>query len=135
MYWNFFITIALLPILSSLVSKVFAPKQFAAVALMLSCFYEIALKRTSLEAYLLGDYRVDLISKNKEGIFSLIGCTALFLASCWVGETARHVRDLQSYKLFIKKMAVASVVSNSAYLIVHHFLDLESSRRLVLTRF
>lgn len=105
------------------------------VALMVSCLYEIALKRTSLEAYLLGDYRVDLISMNKEGLFSLIGCTALFLASCWVGENARHVRDIQSYKQFIKKMAVASVISTSAYVVGRHFLGLESSRRLVLTRF
>ena len=131
MYWNFFITIALLPILSSLVSKFFAPKQFALVALGLSCLYEIVLKRTPLEQYLLGDYRLDLISMNKEGLFSLIGCTSLFLASCWVGKNARQVRDIQSYKEFIKKMALSSTVSTSAYLIGHEFFVLESSRRLV----
>lgn len=135
MYWNFFITIALLPILSSLVSKLFDVKHFAVVALAISCLYEIALKKTRLEQYLLGDYRIDLISMNKEGIFSLIGCTCLFLASCWVGENARHVRDTKSYRQFVKKMALSSIISTSAYLLGHHLFDLESSRRLVKSHY
>ena len=80
-HWNFFFTLALLPpwvaifqFLNSLVPST------ALLALVLSSFYQALLEYTSLKAYILTAPRVDLLSMNREGVFSFLGYLAIFLA-------------------------------------------------------
>ncbi len=84
-HWNFFFTLALLPpsvalfqSLSSLVSSI------ALLALLLGSTYQALLEYTSLKAYILTAPRVDLLSMNREGVFSFLGYLAIFL----VGQSA-----------------------------------------------
>jgi glucosaminylphosphatidylinositol acyltransferase len=80
-HWNFFFTLALLPPYVALFQSAlqFVPS-FAALAILLGTFYQIALEATSLKAYILTAPRTNLLSKNREGIFSFFGYLAIFLA-------------------------------------------------------
>ena len=56
-------------------------------AALLMIVYQVILSSTHLEAFLLSDDRAsDFISQNKEGIFSLIGYTAIYLHAAHLGS-------------------------------------------------
>lgn len=80
-HWNFFFTLGLLPPFVAVFQSALAvvPSN-AALALILSGLYEVALDETSLGAFVLTAPRDGLLAKNKEGIFSFFGYLAIFLA-------------------------------------------------------
>lgn len=80
-HWNFFFTLAFLPPFVALFQSAlkFIPS-YAALALMLAGAYQVVLERTELKAYILTAPRVDLLSQNREGVFSFVGYLAIFLA-------------------------------------------------------
>ena len=80
-HWNFFFTLGLLPpFVAVSQSALQVVPSSAALALLLSGVYQVALETTSLKAYVLTAPRVDLVSKNREGLASFIGYLAIFLA-------------------------------------------------------
>lgn len=85
-HWNFFFTLGLLPPFMAIFQSAlnFIPS-FAALSLLVSGTYQVLLESTDLKAYVLTAPRVDLLSKNREGIFSFIGYLAIFLAGQDVG--------------------------------------------------
>ncbi|CAK7219038.1 Glucosaminyl phosphatidylinositol (GlcN-PI) nositol acylation protein [Sporothrix curviconia] len=80
-HWNFFFTLGFLPpfvaVAQSLLQVV---PSSAALALLLAGVYQVALETTSLKAFVLTAPRVDLVSKNREGLASFVGYLAIFLA-------------------------------------------------------
>lgn len=80
-HWNFFFTLGFLPPFVALFQEIlrFIPS-YAALSMFVSGLYELALNRTELKAYILTAPRVDIISMNREGIFSFLGYLAIFLA-------------------------------------------------------
>lgn len=80
-HWNFFFTLGLLPpfVAASQAALSFVPSH-AALALLISGTYQMLLETTHLKSYVLTAPRVDLISMNREGIFSFVGYLAIFLA-------------------------------------------------------
>ncbi|KAJ5089319.1 hypothetical protein N7532_008003 [Penicillium argentinense] len=86
-HWNFFFTLSFLPpfveIFDSL--TVFIPS-YEALAIGMAIIYQVLLESTDLKGFILVSPRGDdLISKNREGIFSFIGYLAIFLAGRGVG--------------------------------------------------
>jgi glucosaminylphosphatidylinositol acyltransferase len=80
-HWNFFFTLALLPPFVAVFQSAFKfIPSFAALAILLGSIYQVALEYTSLKAFILTAPRTDLLSKNREGIFSFFGYLAIFLA-------------------------------------------------------
>lgn len=80
-HWNFFFTLGLLPpFVEALRSALRFVPSFAALALLLAMAYEVALDKTDLGAFVLTAPRTDLLSMNKEGVFSFFGYLAIFLA-------------------------------------------------------
>jgi phosphatidylinositol glycan class W len=80
-HWNFFFTLALLPPFVAFFQFAFQLiPSFAALAIALGILYQIALECTSLKAFILAAPRLNLFSKNREGIFSFFGYLAIFLA-------------------------------------------------------
>ncbi|KAK2036392.1 GPI-anchored wall transfer protein 1 [Colletotrichum somersetense] len=80
-HWNFFFTLGFLPpFVAIFQSALKIIPSYAALAIMLSVLYQVALESTHLKAYILTAPRVDLLSKNREGIFSFFGYLAIFLA-------------------------------------------------------
>ncbi|TQN74022.1 GPI-anchored wall transfer protein 1 [Colletotrichum shisoi] len=80
-HWNFFFTMGLLPpFVAIFQSALKIVPSYAALAIILSVLYQVALESTGLKAYILTAPRMDLLSKNREGIFSFFGYLAIFLA-------------------------------------------------------
>lgn len=80
-HWNFFFTLALLPpfveIFHSLTAII---PWYELLALIIAVAYQVALESTDLKSYILVSPRgPDLLSKNREGVFSFIGYLAIFL--------------------------------------------------------
>lgn len=80
-HWNFFFTLGFLPpFVAAFQAALKYIPSYAALALMLGVVYQVVLESTDLKAYILTAPRVDLLSKNREGVFSFIGYLAIFLA-------------------------------------------------------
>jgi phosphatidylinositol glycan class W len=59
---------------------------YEALAVIISVIYQVALESTDLKSYILVSPRgPDLLSKNREGVFSFLGYLAIFLAGRGVG--------------------------------------------------
>lgn len=84
--WNFFFTLGFLPILCNL----FAPFIFALSPLVTSFIvgvgYEYLLTQRRLMDFIITGPRVDFISDNREGIFSLLGYFSIFLNGLALGS-------------------------------------------------
>lgn len=93
-HWNFFFTLGLLPPFISLFQTLSAqsPTIVAFISLLLGCVYQAVLEYTNLKAFVLTAPRTDLLSQNREGIFSFTGYLAMYLAGQAIGlhVLARH---------------------------------------------
>ena len=83
-HWNFFFTLGFLPPFVELADSIPGIRKwnssYAILALIISLAYEIVLNNTELLWYILvSDRGPDLLSKNREGVFSFIGYLAIFL--------------------------------------------------------
>jgi phosphatidylinositol glycan class W len=80
-HWNFFFTLGLLPPFVVLFqSALKLVPSYAGLALLLGVLYQVVLESTALKAYILAAPRTDLLSMNREGVFSFWGYLAIFLA-------------------------------------------------------
>jgi phosphatidylinositol glycan class W len=80
-HWNFFFTLGFLPPFVALFqSALKVVPSYAGLAILLGVAYQVVLDSTSLKAYILIGPRTDLLSMNREGIFSFWGYLAIFLA-------------------------------------------------------
>ncbi|KAK4241820.1 GPI-anchored wall transfer protein 1 [Achaetomium macrosporum] len=80
-HWNFFFTLGFLPPFVALFqSALKVVPSYAGLALLLGVLYQVALESTDLKAYILVGPRTNLLSMNREGVFSFWGYLAIFLA-------------------------------------------------------
>ncbi|KIX07921.1 uncharacterized protein Z518_02575 [Rhinocladiella mackenziei CBS 650.93] len=110
-HWNFFFTLALLPPfveLSDLITHhIF--KSYDILALVLALAYELLLTHTTLLEYILISPRgPDLLSMNREGIFSFIGYLAIYLAGRGTGGRIVRFNEPVSDPVFFFKKKTAS---------------------------
>ncbi|PWY92033.1 GPI-anchored wall transfer protein 1 [Aspergillus heteromorphus CBS 117.55] len=81
-HWNFFFTLGLLPPFVEIFDAlaIFIPS-YEVLSLGVAVLYQVALESTDLKSYILVSPRgPDLLSKNREGVFSFLGYFAIFLA-------------------------------------------------------
>ncbi|KAE8380658.1 GPI-anchored wall transfer protein 1 [Aspergillus bertholletiae] len=86
-HWNFFFTLGLLPpfveIFDALATII---PSYEILSLGIAILYQVALESTDLKSYILVSPRgPDLLSKNREGVFSFLGYLAIFLAGRAIG--------------------------------------------------
>jgi phosphatidylinositol glycan class W len=80
-HWNFFFTLGFLPPFMALCHAAFSfIPSYAFLAFFISTVYQVVLDSTDLKAFILSAPRTGLLSQNREGIFSLAGYLAIFLA-------------------------------------------------------
>ncbi|KAL4787490.1 GPI-anchored wall transfer protein 1 [Aspergillus varians] len=81
-HWNFFFTLGLLPPFVEIFEGVATLiPSYEALSLGVAVLYQVALESTDLKSYILVSPRgADLLSKNREGVFSFLGYLAIFLA-------------------------------------------------------
>ena len=116
-HWNFFFTLGFLPpfveVFDSLTA--FIP-WYDALALGVAVLYQVVLESTDLKAYILVSPRgPDLLSKNREGVFSFLGYLAIFLAGRATGvraipRSASSSSPMQDRQKVLTKLAIQSLV-------------------------
>ncbi|NXM42096.1 PIGW protein, partial [Gymnorhina tibicen] len=89
-HWNFFFTLAFVRLAASLLLAIFPKHKAWLVGLALAVLYQLLLSTTSLKAFILHgsdgrDSRLGFLDANREGLLSLLGYLAIYLASVQVG--------------------------------------------------
>ena len=141
-HWNFFFTLGFLPPFVALFrSALWLVPSYAGLAMLIGVLYQVALETTSLKAYILAAPRVDLISMNREGIFSFLGYLAIFLAGQDTGmfvlprrvNPRSNSSDGSQRTTLLMTMAVWSLAWGALYFLTtnySHGLGLDVSRRM-----
>ncbi|XP_027921855.1 uncharacterized protein At4g17910 isoform X1 [Vigna unguiculata] len=84
-HWNFFFTLAAVSILTSFIN--ISPQYCGVIGSLLLVGYQFCLVQ-GLNHYLLSDERgVDILSQNKEGIFSIFGYWGMYLLGVYIGNS------------------------------------------------
>ena len=88
-HWNFFFTLALLPPFVTLFQTVFSVlvPSYALLSMLVGGIYNLGLEFTDLKKYVLSAPRENILSMNREGIFSFWGYLSVFLAGQSAGMT------------------------------------------------
>lgn len=141
-HWNFFFTLGFLPPFVAVFQSLFAlVPSYAILSCALAAIYELALDKTNLGAYILTAARIDLLSKNREGIFSFFGYLAIFLAGQSLGTYALPrqqglAKDI-SMIVWLKRSILGKLIISSAlwtalfYVSISYYgFGLSVSRRL-----
>ncbi|KAJ8083308.1 Glucosaminyl phosphatidylinositol (GlcN-PI) nositol acylation protein [Marasmius tenuissimus] len=84
-HWNFFLTLAVLPILQVLLHPFMAYCSITTLGMAVMFLHQIALSKYGLEDYVFTAPRISLISANKEGLVSLTGYLAVHLFGLTTG--------------------------------------------------
>ncbi|NWI14565.1 PIGW protein, partial [Crypturellus soui] len=89
-HWNFFFTLAFVRLAASLILTTFPKSKSWIVAMNLAVLYQLILNITSLKTFVLHgsngkDTRVGFLNANREGLLSLFGYLAIYMASVQVG--------------------------------------------------
>ncbi|NXN97929.1 PIGW protein, partial [Rhinopomastus cyanomelas] len=89
-HWNFFFTLAFVRLAASLLLAVFPKTKSWIVAINLAVFYQLILNTTPLKMFILHgsdgtDARAGFFDANREGLLSLFGYLAIYMASVQVG--------------------------------------------------
>ncbi|XP_028840219.1 phosphatidylinositol-glycan biosynthesis class W protein [Denticeps clupeoides] len=98
-HWNFFFTLAIVRVSASGLLAIFPANKSWLVALLIAAVYQVSLEATGLKAFLVhnGDRTSGFLVANKEGIFSVVGYVAIYMAGVQIGlyvmETRVLVRD------------------------------------------
>ncbi|NXT96669.1 PIGW protein, partial [Anhinga rufa] len=97
-HWNFFFTLAFVRLAASLLLAIFPKDKSWIVALNLAVLYQLILNTTSLKTFILHggdgrDTRVGFLNANREGLLSLFGYLAIYMASVQVGLCLQKCRN------------------------------------------
>lgn len=153
-HWNFFLTLATIPIFTFFIGMMIPLRLFGYSAIIISLgktnnddlmnvlalVYQIFLRADpSFQEFVLSDTRDprSFVSLNKEGIFGLIGMIAIFLYACHVGSMIDCIGAGKTDKKNGSKRQRHFLLINFAtlftmYAICRFCFDFVPSRRLVL---
>nr|XP_006640901.1 PREDICTED: phosphatidylinositol-glycan biosynthesis class W protein [Lepisosteus oculatus]XP_015223119.1 PREDICTED: phosphatidylinositol-glycan biosynthesis class W protein [Lepisosteus oculatus]XP_015223120.1 PREDICTED: phosphatidylinositol-glycan biosynthesis class W protein [Lepisosteus oculatus] len=98
-HWNFFFTLAIVRAVASLLLSVFPVNRSWLLAVIIGGSYQAALELTDLKSFILNgsDRTGGFVSANREGVFSVIGYVAIYMAGVQVGlhvmESRMVVKD------------------------------------------
>ncbi|XP_042287200.1 phosphatidylinositol-glycan biosynthesis class W protein [Thunnus maccoyii] len=86
-HWNFFFTLAIVKVVASMFLVILPVSQSWVFALLIGGLYQFALETTGLKDFLIhnNDREKDFLHANKEGIFSVLGYVAIYMAGAQVG--------------------------------------------------
>ncbi|XP_071386018.1 phosphatidylinositol-glycan biosynthesis class W protein isoform X1 [Centroberyx affinis] len=86
-HWNFFFTLAIVRVAASMLLALLPVGQSWVFALLIGGLYQYALETTGLKSFLIhnNDREKDFLHANKEGIFSVVGYIAIYMAGAQIG--------------------------------------------------
>jgi phosphatidylinositol glycan class W len=133
-HWNFFFTLGFLPPFVALFQSLLRlVPSYAGLALLLAVVYQILLDTTPLTAFILAGPRTDLVSQNREGIFSFFGYLAIFLAGQDLGMLVLPRASGRDRRALLTRLALWSAAWAALYALHTSYaygLGMTVSRRL-----
>lgn len=86
-HWNFFFTLAIVRVVASMLLVVLPARQLWVFAFLISGLYQFILETSELKTFIIhnNDRDKGFLHANKEGIFSITGYVAIYLAGVQVG--------------------------------------------------
>ncbi|KAI5615586.1 phosphatidylinositol-glycan biosynthesis class W protein, partial [Silurus asotus] len=95
MHWNFFFTLAIVRVVASALLAVFPINVSWLLSLLISGAYQVILETTDLKSFLTRNHeRNSFVQANKEGIFSVVGYVAVYMAGVQIGVYLMQNRTL-----------------------------------------
>ncbi|XP_073697470.1 phosphatidylinositol-glycan biosynthesis class W protein-like [Garra rufa] len=94
-HWNFFFTLAIVKVVASSLLAVFPVNSSWLLALLIGGTYQVVLETTDLKSFLIyNNERSGFLQANREGIFSVVGYIAIYMAGVQVGHYLMQSRNL-----------------------------------------
>nr|CAH7753411.1 unnamed protein product [Callosobruchus chinensis] len=118
-HWNFFITLAVLKIVSSFILTIFSIKYIYINATMLILAHEVLLENGLAMFVFENTERTNLIKANKEGLVSTIGYLSLYLYSVYFGYIINRQEKPFVKVLRFLKYAIISLILHVVF--THYF--------------
>ncbi|KAM7398455.1 hypothetical protein PAMA_006388 [Pampus argenteus] len=119
-HWNFFFTLAIVRVVASMILVFLPVSQSWVFALLIGGLYQFTLETTWLKAFLIqdGDREKSILHANKEGIFSVVGYVAIYMAGVQIGLYVMQPRS--QVREWLK--ALFSILSGSVLLYAALFI-------------
>lgn len=94
-HWNFFFTLAIVRVSASILLAVLPVNLLLLFTLLIAVMYQVTLETTGLKAFIIHNNgrELDFLHANKEGIFSVVGYVAIYLAGVHVGRYVMQHRS------------------------------------------
>ncbi|XP_067296457.1 phosphatidylinositol-glycan biosynthesis class W protein [Pseudorasbora parva] len=129
-HWNFFFTLAIVRIVASALLALFPVRSSWILALIIGGAYQVILETTGLKAFLIrSDERRGFLQENKEGIFSVVGYIAIYMAGVQVGRYLMQSRaSVQEWIGAIRNLLLTSVVLFCALYVCQTYTEPVSRR-------
>lgn len=126
-HWNFFITLGITKVFSSLIIKIIGKNRLFIVAPLLLALHEILLQ-SGLADFVFGpaDRKESFIAANREGIVSSLGYVALYLFSVPIGNVLKS--HVSTKREMLVKLTILSGSLLTSTVVLHYFFG--TSRRL-----
>ncbi|KAG6336647.1 hypothetical protein ID866_2428 [Astraeus odoratus] len=86
-HWNFFLTLALLPLFEVITHRIIVRMPIAVLGLWIGVLHEFLLSFAGFKNFLLDTPRTNIISANKEGLISLLGYVSIHIMGLSIGMT------------------------------------------------
>ena len=112
-HWNFFFTLAVLPIISIAIRPACETLGYTQMGIMITGIHQSLLSYGGLESWILSPTRKGLIGMNKEGLVSLPGYLGIYILSLAIG---RHVM-----RSSMPRKRIESVTETQEEMIKRHY--------------
>lgn len=127
-HWNFFITLGLLPIFVPLGLSIYDDTRVTAMAILF--VYQVLHSLTPFGEWLENAERTDMLSANREGVFSFVGYLSMFLMGMGLGKEI--LPDAPTLK--VRRMRLVTVLGTwttaaMSCVLTNFVLGIEQSRR------
>lgn len=111
-HWNFFLTLAMTKMIGTIaLSSISIVEHAKYVAIILLVFHETTLQ-LGLSNYVLSDIpRTSFIAANREGLSSILGYVALYMASIHVGALLKNDTPVVNARVLLKQAGKLAIVS------------------------
>jgi phosphatidylinositol glycan class W len=87
---------------------------------------------SGIQEYIMTAPRVDLVSMNREGIFSMLGFYGIFLIAGQIGSELLLIQDIEKKRSSQHRTLLKYLIFFSGCLFACYQLDWQISRRMVL---
>lgn len=110
-HWNFFLTLASLKLVCSLIMSLFKQLDPLKMAIAVIMFHQCVLQTGIQDWVLSGAARTDFLSANREGIVSTMGYVAIYLIGISVGRDLQQHSTLFSDQIkLLRKICVKAII-------------------------